>query len=93
MRKKIQVTQEDIDLAIKTFNGIVLVTKCCPVFQALKRSGVNIKSVGYDMATLDNEDRDMLYLSKSIRKITGKGSDTWYLLKPTSFTISDKNLL
>lgn len=91
MKKTIKLTQEDINLAIKERRTNPSITRSCPIFQALQRSGVDVRGVGFDCASLNNG--NTIYLSESVSKATNTIPSRWSELKPISFTISDKKLV
>lgn len=71
---KITITQEDIDAALKEHSDDTGVTRCCVVFQALKRSGIPVSGVGYTSTDLRNGE---IYALIGTDEITRASHEEW----------------
>ena len=89
MWRTLSLTQEDINAAIATrikerFTSIIA---CCPIFQSLKRQGVDVSSVWNDVAILCNG--EVLSLDVDAVAVTQLVPRQWPTLTPKDYSISE----
>ncbi len=86
---KIEVTQEDISKAISSISDLNP-CKYCIIFQALKRNGIPVKSVGMFRVTIGDK-LETYKLPENAIKVTVLIPKEWKDVKPFSFEIDYKS--
>lgn len=72
---KITVTKEHVEKYFETYEDRQLgANECCPIFWALKASGLEVKAVNYD--DIECADGTEIYTSPEMRRFISQ-NDTW----------------